>query len=218
MTSTIFAELRAVPWSPVVGGLAVAVALAVLDLTIWPGGPGSPLLWLLAGQLAGSVALALDDPAATLTRAMPTPRRWRTAIRLLVALGALAAWSGYAARVADTTSLPGDPVSWLALVLIGVALVLAAAGAAAALGRALAGEPGSVVASIAVVLVLGLMILPLPGGLSAYDVSQRWSDTTALWTLAGGFGAVALGWGARDPWQRGLGQRGSAAAPSPSQR
>ena len=69
MTSTIRAELRAVHWSPVVGGLAAAAGLAVLDLTVWPGGPGSQLLWLVAGLLGGSVAVALDDPAATLTRA-----------------------------------------------------------------------------------------------------------------------------------------------------
>ena len=202
MTSTIRAELRAVHWSPVAGGLAAAAGLAVLDLTIWPGGPGSQLLWLVAGLLGGSVAVALDDPAATLTRAMPT-RQWRrTTIRLLVAVVALAAWSGYVAQVADATSLPGEPVSWLALVLIGTALVLAAAGPAAALGRARAGEPGSVVASMAVVLVLGLMILPLPRDLAPYDVSERWSEATALWTVLGAVGAAALAWGVADPWRR----------------
>ena len=186
-------------WSPVVGGLAAAAGLAVLDLTIWPGGPGSQLLWLVAGLLGGSVAVALDDPAATLTRAMPT-RQWRrTAIRLLVAVVALAAWSGYVARVADATSLPAEPVSWLALVLIGTALVLAAAGPAAALGRARAGEPGSVVASMAVMLVLGLLILPLPRDLAPYDVSERWSDAIALWTVLAALGAVALAWGVGRP-------------------
>ena len=210
MTSTIRAELRAVRWSPVAGGLAAAAGLAALDLTIWPGGPGSQLLWLVAGLLGGSVAVALDDPAATLTRAMPT-RQWRrTAIRLVVAVVALAEWSGYVARVADATSLPGEPVSWLALVLIGTALVLATAGPAAALGRARAGEPGSVVASVAVVLVLGLMILPLPRDLAPYDVSERWSDATALWTVLGVIGAAALAWGVADPWRRRLGHRRTA--------
>lgn len=210
MTSIILAELRAVHWRSVVGGVAAAAALAVLDLTIWPGRPGSQLLWLVASLLAGSVAVALDDPAATLTRAMPTRRRWRTAIRLLVAVGALTAWSGYVAQVA-AASLPGEPASWLALVLIGATVVLASAGAAAALGRALGGEPGSVVASVAVVLVLGLMILPLPRDLAAYDVSERWSDATALWTVLGALGSAALAWGAGDPWRRRFGQRRGAA-------
>ena len=202
------AELGAVPWGPVTVGLAAATGLAVLDLTVWPGGPGSQLLWLVAGLLGGSVAVALDDPVATLTRATPTPRWWRTAIRLLVAVGALVAWGGYVARVADATSLP---VSWLALALIGTALVLVAAGTAAALGRAGTGEPGSVVASMAVVIVLGLMILPLPGDLAPYDASGRWTDSTAMWAVVGVIGAAALCWGAADPWQRRPVQRRTAA-------
>ena len=197
--------------APVAVGLAAAAGLAVLDLTIWPGGPGSQLLWLVAGLLGGSVAVALDDPAATLTRATPTPRWWRTVIRLLVGVAALAAWGGYVARVADATSAPGEPVSWLALVLIGTALVLVAAGTAAALGRAGTGEPGSVVASMAVVFVLGLMILPLPHDLAPYDVSGRWTDSTALWTVVGAIGVAALAWGVADPWRRRPGQRRTAA-------
>ena len=98
-------------------------------------------------------------------------------------------------------------MSWLALVLIGTSLALAAAGSAAALGRSGAGEPGSVVASLAVVLVLGLMILPLPRDLAPYDVSGRWTASTALWTVAGALGVAALLWGASDPWRRGFGQR-----------
>ena len=98
-------------------GLGAALGLAVLDLTIWSAAPGSQLLWLVAGLLGGSPAVALDDPAATCTSAVPTGHWSRTAIRLLVALGALAAWSGYVARVADSASVPGEPVSWLALVL-----------------------------------------------------------------------------------------------------
>ena len=213
--TAVRAELGAVRWGPVAGGLAAAAGLAVLDLTIWPGGPGSQLLWLVAGLLGGSVAVALDDPAATLTRAVPTRAWWRTAIRLLVAVGALAAWSAYVARVADAVSVPGAPVSWLALVLIGTALVLAAAGPAAALGRCGAGEPGSVVASMAVVFVLGLMILPLPRDLAAYDVSERWTDATASWTVLGAPGRLHSLWGAADPWRRRFGQRRTAATVSP---
>jgi hypothetical protein len=205
------AELRAVRWGPVAGGLAAAVGLAVLDLTIWPGGPGSQLLWLVAGLLGASVATALDDPAATITGALPTPRWWRAAIRLLVAVGALVAWSAYVARVADAVSAPGEPVSWIALVLIGTALVLVTAGPAAALGRSGTGEPGSVVASMAVVSVLGLMILPLPLDIAAYDISERWTDATALWTVLGAIGAAALAWGVADPWRPRFGQRRTAA-------
>ena len=207
MTWTIHAELRAVRWSPVAGGLAAATGLAVLDLTIWPGGPGSQLVWLVAGLLGGSVAVALDDPAVTLTGAVPTPRWRRTTIRLLVGVAALTGWTVYVVRVVGETSTPADPVSWAALVLIGTALVLATAGPAAALGRSRAGEPGSVVASTAVVSVLGLMVLPLPGDVAAYDVSEPWTDATALWTVLGTAGGAALVWGVVDPWHRGPGMR-----------
>jgi hypothetical protein len=199
--TAVRAELAAVPWSTVVAGLVTAAGLAVLDLTIWPGGPGSQLIWLVAGLFGGSVAVGLDDPAATLTSATPTRQRWRTAIRLLIAVGALVAWSAYVARVADAVSASGEPVSWLALVFIGTALVLGCAGSAAALGRTRSGEPGSVVASMAVVAVLGLMILPLPRDFPAYDVSERWTDTTALWAVLGTAGTAALVWGAADPWR-----------------
>lgn len=205
------AELHAVRWGPVAGGLAASAGLAALDLTIWPGGPGSQLLWLVAGLLGGSMAIALDDPTATITDAAPTPRWWRATIRLLVGAGALAGWGAYVALVADEVSVPGAPVSWLALVLIGTALVLVAAGAAAALGRSRSGEPGSVVASMTVVSVLGLMILPLPRDIAAYDVSERWTNATALWTVLGTIGAAALAWGVADPWRRRFGQRMTAA-------
>ena len=104
--------------------------------------------------------------------------------------------------MAGAVSTPEEPASWLALVLIGTALVLAAAGPAAALGRSGGGEPGSVVASTAVVSVLGLMILPLPGDLAAYDVSSRWTDATQMWTVLGVLGLAALSWGVADPWRR----------------
>jgi hypothetical protein len=190
----------------VAAGLAVAVGLAVLDLTIWPGGPGSQLLWLVAGLFGASTAVALDDPGATVTRAVPTPRSWRAATRLMIAVGALVVWSAYVARVADAVSVPGEPVSWLALVLIGTALVLVCVGPAASLG--------SVVASMAVMSVLGLMILPLPGDFAAYDVSGRWTDATALWAVLGATGMAALVWGAADPWRRRPSRRGTSATMS----
>jgi len=210
-------ELGAVSWRPVAGGLAAAAGLAVLDLTTWPGGPGSHPLWLVAGLLGGSVATALDDPAATIADAVPTPRWWRAAIRLLIGAAALVAWGAYAARVANAVSAPGEPVSWLGLVLIGTAIVLVTAGAAAALARSGAAEPGSLVASMTVASVLGLMILPMPGEFAAYDVSERWNDATALWTVLAATGTAALAWGTADPWRRRSGQRWTAAIMSPRQ-
>jgi len=60
--------------------------------------------------------------------------------------------------------------------------------------------------------MLGLMVLPLPAQLAAYDVSSRWTDATAFWTVVGVLGVAALCWGASDPWRRRRpGQRRTAA-------
>ena len=96
----------------------------------------------------------------------------------------------------------GLPVSWLTLVVIGSGVVALCVGVACALGRGGDGQPGTMVASTAVLGMLGLMILPLPGELAAYDVSSRWTDATGLWGLLGAVGVAALCWGAADPWRR----------------
>ena len=87
----------------------------------------------------------------------------------------------------------GLPVSWLTLVVIGSGVVALASGAACAFGRGGDGQPGTVVASTAVLGMLGLMILPLPGDLAAYDASSRWTDATrAVVGPGGGRGRRAL--------------------------
>ena len=128
----------------------------------------------------------------------------------MVAAGAVVAWCLYVGWTAHAMRADGLPVSWLTLVVIGSGLVALCVGAACALGRGGDGQPGTVVASTAVLGMLGLMILPLPGELAAYDASSRWTDATALWSLLGAVGVAALCWGAADAW-RGRGQRRTAA-------
>ena len=72
-----------------------------------------------------------------------------------------------------------------------------------ALGRFGTGEPGSVVASMAV--VSGARPddpAPARRDLAAYDVSGSWNDATASWAVLGAAGTAALIWGAADPWPR----------------
>lgn len=203
MRSTTLAELGAVRWPPVAGALAAAAALAALDLTVWARGPGSELTILVAGLLGGAAALALDDPAAGVTRAVPTTRRRRTALRLVVAAGAVGAWCLYVAVTAEAMRTDGRPASWVTLAVIGGGVLALCVGVATAIGRGgRDGQPGATVASTAVLGMLGLMLLPLPGDLAAYDTSSRWTDATALWALLGLAGVVALCWGAADPWRR----------------
>ena len=193
------------------GMLSAAAGLAVLDLTVWPRGPGSELGALVAGLLGGSSALALDDPAAGVTRAVPTTRRRRTAVRLVFATGAVLAWCLYVGRVTDAQRADGLLVSWSTLVVIGTGVVALCVGTASAFGRQGEGQPGTMVASTAVLGMLGLMIVPLPGDLAAYDTSSRWTDATVLWSVLGALGVAALRWGAGDAWRRCSGQRRTAA-------
>ena len=188
------AELGAVRWGPVAGALAAAAALAVLDLTVWPRGPGSELGALVAGLLGGSAALALDDPAAGVTRAVPTtaPAAYGDPAG---GRGRGRRWRGACTSRGRPTRMRADGLlaSWLTLVVIGSGVVALCVGVACALGRAGDGQPGTMVASTAVLGMLGLMVLPLPGELAAFDVSSRWTDATGLWGLLGagrGRGAV----------------------------
>ena len=211
MSAVPLAELAAVRWGPVAGAASAAAALAVLDLTVWSRGPGSELVVLVAGLLGGAAALGLDDPAAGVTRAVPTTRRRRTAVRLVVAAGAVALWCLYVARVAHALRSDGLSASWLTLVVIGSGVVALCVGAACALGRDGDGQPGTLVASTAVLGMLGLMILPLPDDLAPYDVSSTWTDATRLWSLVGAVGVAALCWGSADAWRRGFRQPRTAA-------
>ncbi len=137
------AELGAVRWGPVAGALAAAAALAVLDLTVWPRGPGSELGALVAGLLGGAAALALDDPAAGVTRAVPTTRRRRTAIRLVVAAGGSGRGACTSRGRPTRCAADGLPVSWLTLVVIGSGVVALCVGAAVrARAGAGTGSPG----------------------------------------------------------------------------
>ena len=101
--------------------------------------------------------------------------------------------------------------SWLTLVVIGSGVVALCVGAACVLGRDGDGQPGTLVASTAVLGMLGLMILPLPGELAAYDASARWTYATRLWTGLGLVGVAALCWGSADAWRRGFRQPRTAA-------
>ncbi|MET1059226.1 MAG: hypothetical protein ABWX84_06495, partial [Nocardioides sp.] len=183
--SAVHAELGAVRWGPVAGAGAGAVALALLDLTVWSGGPGSLLTWLSAALTGAAAALALDRPAAAVTDAAPYPSGRRLAARLLVAAGGGACWAAYAALVVGGRP-PGVPVSWGAVTTAGLGLLLLAPAVAVLLAGPDNPEPGSLAGSLGVLVVVGLMTVPLPRDLDPFDVSGMGSDATLVW------GAVVL--------------------------
>jgi hypothetical protein len=190
------AELGAVRWGPIAGAGAGAVALSVLDLTLWRDGPGSALTWLAAALGAAAAALALDQPAAAVTDAAPHPLRTRLALRLLVAAFGGCCWAGYAALVVHGAPT-GVTVSWIALTTAGTGLLLLGPAAAVLLARADNLEPGSLAGSFVVVLVVGLMTVPLPRGLNPFDVSAVGSDATMSWGAVALTSTAILVWAAR---------------------
>jgi hypothetical protein len=197
--AVVLAELAAVRWSPIAGAIGAAAVLAALDLTVWPRGPLSLLAWLSAAMLAAAAALTLDEPRHDPSLAVPTSRRLRTAARMLLPMLACAAWLAYAGLVTAVVRREGGTLSWAALAVVGIAVVVAAASAAAVLRRAGHAEPGGVVAGSAVAIALGLALVPLPGRLHPYDVSAV-NGTTALWIAVAGLGLAGLRWGTRDAW------------------
>jgi hypothetical protein len=181
-------ELQAIRWGPVAGSVAAATMLAILDLTVWAGGPGSVLTWLCAALLGGAGALAFDQPAGSVTDAAPYPVGLRVASRLLVTVGGGVGWCAYAWAVSDGQP-QGAFVSSTALTVIGEALLLAGPAAALVLSGPDNRDPGALVASGLVAAVVGLLVLPLPGGLAPLDVADAWNRATVLWTLV----AIASG-------------------------
>lgn len=196
-STAVGAEWAAIRWSAVLGAASTAVGLAVLDRWVVPGGPGNGLIWLVAAFLAGAVALALDSPTRDLTAAAPVSQRFRTGARLALVLPAVAGWAAYV-LVSD----PGDGRSGWALVLAGTSLVLVGGAAAGGLQRTGMPEPGGLVASALLLLVVGLMVVPLPGELMPFDLSAGWTRATTLWSGAAGVAVVLLWWATADAWRR----------------
>lgn len=113
---------RAVRWYPLP---AVAVVLALLAVpTALTDRPADPLFPLAAAALAAVVVSALDDPAAGLLSALPTPVMARRLIRLaLVAAPALVVWTLLGGAL-DASSTATDVAPLLALLSIGVAVAV----------------------------------------------------------------------------------------------
>ena len=142
------------PW-PVIS--AAAAAWLVLAVALIPPGPGVPVFVLHIAEvlLAGGVAYALDDPAATLTDV--TPRAlWRRRLPRLAATAATiaVATSGTALVLHQQRSLPSVAA------LSGEVLVLSllAVAAAALIARRGEAEPGGLVAPAVALLGLAVVI------------------------------------------------------------
>lgn len=166
---------RAVPWTALLGCLALAAALVAL-VHRWEvlAGLVLPLVCLLA--VAGA-AFTFDEPCVTVTTVTPRGGRWSTSARGLVGLGSLG--SGVALLVAA----PGatDTRGW--------ALVVGALGAVAMLAALVAtrrqlASSGAAIATTTVLLGVSPLVVAMFLDLgSPYPLPELSDGVELLWTL-----------------------------------
>jgi fluoroquinolone transport system permease protein len=171
---------RTLRWAALPVVLVFAVGLVELErrqpgLDLWALRAAAVLLAVWAG-------LSLDDPAEATVEPTPFPPLGRRALRLLLALAALAAC--WALLVARTPGVP--PVG--GVTLEAAALVAVAVAAAAVAARLTADHRGGLAAGPAVLgLVLGAFRLPRrlallagPGDPGWVDAHRRWAAVLAV--------------------------------------
>lgn len=193
----ILPELRALAWSQVVGPVAVGAALLALTAAGAMGGPQPELVWLGLGSLALAAGACLDDPAAGVTAACPTGRRRRTAERMAVPVVIAAGWCAFAASLDDVHGFSGP-----ALALTGVGLVLASVAASDVLRRLGTDEPGAIVGSTTLGLVLGCLFLQPFGHVLVLQAFPDRGSAPGLWTVVSLLAVVSLGCTSADPGAR----------------
>jgi hypothetical protein len=67
------------------------------------------------------------------------------------------------------------------LTVVGAALLLAGPAASLVLSGPDNRDPGALVASVLVAIVVGLLVVSLPGGVEPFDVADAWTKATAIW-------------------------------------
>jgi hypothetical protein len=194
-------ELVVLPWRSVAAGATLGTALLALDASGYAfGGPGSVIMWLGLGAIAGGAAFALDDASVAVTPAVPVRPAARLASRLLVPLALFGLWVMFAVLAARNRS--GLSVGALAVTGAGVILVaLAMAAIARTSGVA---EPGTLVAPVVLLFVV-LVALALPFMfpevqlLLTTGISRK--DLT-VWAVLATLGVAAVARAGSDPWRR----------------
>jgi hypothetical protein len=161
------------------------------------GGPRPELVWLGLGSLALAASACLDDPAAGLTAACPTGRRRRTAERLLVPVTIAAGWCTFAAALDDVHGFSGP-----ALALTGVGLLLASVAASDVLRRLGTDEPGAVVGTAVLLLVLVCLLFQPFGTVLVLQAFPDRGSLPGLWTLVSVLAVVSIGCTSADPAAR----------------
>ena len=179
---------RAVPWAALLGCCAAAALLA-LTLERWPGSALIVLPALLA-CCAAAAAFVFDETPLAVVEVTPRGGSWRRTARLAVTCVPAAVWAVLVlARPGD---LPLHRPSWG---LVGAAAIALTAGVAGLMSRRAVTAPGSLLAAVVVLTVIGPVVLTaFLGWDSIYPIEGFPTATWRFWWLvaAGGAGACLL--------------------------
>lgn len=199
---------RSIPWAPLAGGGALAVALVVLT------DQGLTELRFAAIGLCVGAAFVLEDAAAATVASAPTPLLARSALRIGLALLPLVAfWLVLSWLAGDVAA------SALSLELAAMLSVTLAVAAIAA--RVRGDGRGGVAAGPALLTLLAAAFLLLPSRWGLFPAGPEdplWTPAHRRWALILLAGVLGLLWASRDPGRRGgsLSLRSARSASSTS--
>ena len=205
------ALMRAVRWAPIVLSTGIGIVVVTFMKQSSEGYDMLTATRLSIVFIAAGAAMILDDPAATLTAASPSPLSFRRETRLAFGGGVIAcmwviavAFISGAPRALWGGTIDGAPFPVVRFTVELGALVLLTLTTATVAGRmigedrgGLAGAPGL----LAALVLLSQMpsrwaMLTAPGG-------ERWADSGRDWTLAACVLLAALILLSADPARRG---------------
>ncbi len=176
---------RGIPWLALLGCCAAAVALAGV-LARWPSTALLMLPVLLACCAAGA-AFVFDERATAVVAVTPRGATWRRTARLAVAGVPLAVWSSV------VLLRPGDLAlqrsGWW---LVGAATIALVAGTAALASRRQVAAPGSLLAAVVALAVIGpVIVTSFLGWESIYPVEGFPAAVRTFWWVVAAAGAIA---------------------------
>jgi hypothetical protein len=188
--------LRVAPWRALLALVAVGAGLGAVGVVVG-GGSGMRIVQLALVAVGASAGCALDDAAAAVTSACPTRRSVQVGVRALAAtpgvfVGVAVAVGWWVAQRTDRLMLLELAGTWvLAFCLAGVA-------------RLRLDEPGEVVVSSLVLLLLGAMLAnPIGRRLVLFPLGGEGERAARTWAVLCAAAVVGLVLAVRErPWAR----------------
>ena len=176
---------RGIPWLALLGCCAAALVLTGV-LARWPEAAVGLLPALLA-CCAVAAAFLFDERATAVVAVTPRGATWRRTARLAVAAVPLAVWAlVVAARPGD---LPLERPGWW---LVGAATIGLVTGIAALASRRDVAAPGSVLAGVIPVAVIGpVVVTAFLGWDTIYPIEGFGEGIRQFWLVVGVGGAIA---------------------------